>query len=151
MPDLTLTYETYIKTTPEQLWEALTNPGITVLYDFGSAVESTWQTGTRIVYRTEGGRGDIAVQGDLVEVDAPQKLVHTWEEAWDAESAKDEPSRVTYDIAALGEVCKLTVVHDRFAGRTKTYTMVAPAWPMILSGLKTVLETGAPLPLPTSG
>jgi uncharacterized protein YndB with AHSA1/START domain len=148
MTDLTLTYETYIKTTPEQLWDALTNPGLTVFYDFGSAVESTWQVGARIVYRVAGS-DDVAVQGDLVEVTAPERLVHTWEEAWNAESAQDDPTRVTYQIVPIGEVCKLTVVHDGFATVTKTYEMVSGGWPMILSGLKTLLETGDPLPLPS--
>jgi len=148
MAELTLTYDLYIKATAEQVWDALTDPALTVLYDFGSAVESTWQPGSRIMYRTNGGTGDVAVEGDLIEVNRPARLVHTWEEAWNADSAQDDPSRVTYQITAMGEVCRLTVVHDGFATATKTYQLVSGAWPMILSGLKTVLETGAPLPLP---
>jgi uncharacterized protein YndB with AHSA1/START domain len=149
--DLTLTYETYIRTSPDALWDALTNPALTVLYDFGAAVDSTWQVGARIVYRANGGTGEVAVEGDLVEVRPRERLVHTWEEAWNADSAQDLPSRVTYQITPLGEVCKLTVVHDGFATTTKTYELVSGAWPMLLAGLKTVLETGEALPLPAGG
>lgn len=151
MPDLKLTYETYIRTTPEGLWEALTRPELTVLYDFGSAVESDWQPGSPIVYRMSGGTGSVSVRGTLVDVQPPARLVHIWEEVWNPESAGDRPSRVTYAIEPMGEVCKLTVVHEEFGHESQTYRMVASAWPMILSGLKTVLETGQPLPLPIGG
>jgi uncharacterized protein YndB with AHSA1/START domain len=150
MSPLTLSYETYIKATPARLWDALVNPELTVLYDFGSAVESTWEVGSRIVYRMDGGTGGVAVQGDLVEVTPPQKLVHTWEETWNEESVQDQPSLVTYEIAHMGEVCKLTVTHDGFPAATKTYEMVRGAWPIILSSLKTLLETDAPLPVPAT-
>ena len=145
MSNLKLIYEVYMRTTPEQLWEALTNPKLTIHYDFGSAVESDWKLGSPIVYKTAGGKGSISVQGTVVEHEPQVKLVHTWEEAWNAESREDRPSRVTYAIQSMGTVCRLTVTHDDFASETQTYRMVTSAWPMIISGLKTLLETGEPL------
>ena len=149
MPDLKLTYETYIQATPEELWEALTRPALTVLYDLGSAVESDWQPGSPIVYRLSDGDDSVSVHGTLVEVRPPTRLVHTWGEVRSADSAEDHPSRVTYAIEAMGEVSKLTVVHEEFEHASRTCHMVAPAWPMVLSGLTTVIETGQPTSVAT--
>jgi hypothetical protein len=98
-----------------------------------------------ITFTTEG---ELLIDGVIVEVDRPRKLVHTFKELWNDEGKDDWPSRVTYEIEQLGDVCKLTVVHDDFDSETATYKAVKDGWNPILSGLKTLLETGTPLNIP---
>jgi uncharacterized protein YndB with AHSA1/START domain len=88
------------------------------------------------------------VDGKVIEADPPRRLVHTWRAAYSPDTAADRPSRVTWTIEPVGAICKLTVLHDDFDGETKTWKSTANGWPVVLSGLKTLLETGEPLPLP---
>jgi uncharacterized protein YndB with AHSA1/START domain/DNA-binding transcriptional ArsR family regulator len=139
-------YEVYIRTTPEQLWQAITDPDFTRRYFYGTAVESSWQPGATVVHRAEDG--SPVLEGKVLDVAPPQRLVTTFIGAHDPEQAKDRPSRVTWVIQPLGEVCKLTLTHDDFDGETATYRDVGSGWNPILSGLKTLLETGKPLAIP---
>jgi DNA-binding transcriptional ArsR family regulator/uncharacterized protein YndB with AHSA1/START domain len=140
-------YEVYIRSTPEKIWQALTDGTMTRQFFYGTTVESTFQAGAPLTYR--GSEGKVMVEGKVIEADPPRRLSQTWRAVYDPETAKERPSRVTWLIEPLGETCKLTVTHDDFDGETKTYHAVARGWNPVLSGLKTLLETGKPLVLPT--
>ena len=139
-------YEVYIRTTPDKLWQAITDPDFTCRYFYGSAVSSTWQPGSPVEHR--GQDGSLMIAGTVLEVDAPRRLVTTFSAAHDPEQLKERPSRVTWEIVQLGPTCKLTVTHDDFDGETATYKSVGPGWNQVLSSLKTLLETGEPLVIP---
>ena len=138
-------YQVFIRATPEQVWEAITRPEFTAKYFYGSRVETTAETGTPIRHYAPDGTtlwGDDAI----LESDPPRRLVHTWRSLYDPELAAEPPSRVTWEIEAIpGGVAKLTVVHDRLEASPRTAANVAGGWMFIISGLKTVLETGQPL------
>jgi uncharacterized protein YndB with AHSA1/START domain/DNA-binding transcriptional ArsR family regulator len=135
-------YEIFIRTTPERLWRAITDSADTRLYYFGSDVRSDWKTGSKLVYF----RGDeTQIDCKITEIDAANRLVHSFSAVWDPETAKDRPSRVTWEIERMGDACRLIVTHDDFDGETSTYREVEHGWPQILSGLKTLIETGKPL------
>jgi uncharacterized protein YndB with AHSA1/START domain/DNA-binding transcriptional ArsR family regulator len=138
-------YEIYIRTTPQKLWDAITNPDVTRQYFYGSAVKSDWKVGSPVEHL--GGDGKAMLEGKVLEIDPPRRLVTTFAAKFsaDAETRKDPPSRVTWEIEPRGEVCKLTLVHDDFESETATYKSVGPGWNPVLSGLKTLLETGKPL------
>jgi uncharacterized protein YndB with AHSA1/START domain/DNA-binding transcriptional ArsR family regulator len=138
-------YTTLIRTTAEALWNALTDPKMTPLYYYGFAVDHGGSPGSRFDYIAPGGEGVAGIKGEIVEMTPPKRLVTTFQGFWDPAMQADAPSRVTYEIEQLGAVCKLTVIHDEFAGETATYHGVGGGWPGILSGLKTLLETGQPL------
>jgi uncharacterized protein YndB with AHSA1/START domain len=134
----TQVYQLFIKATPEQIWEAITNPEFTQKYFFASRVE--FADGRR---RSFGPGGEVWGDEAIIEEDPPRKLVHEWRPLWDSELAAEETSRVTWVIGE-GEdgVSLLTVVHDQLEGAPKTAASVAGGWMRVLSGLKTVLETG---------
>ena len=133
-------FETYIRATPEAVWAALTDPALTKRYYHETAVESDWEAGSTVGYRMHDGR--IAVEGEIVEVDPPRRLVTTFTLSHAPEASAEAPSRVTWEIEPQADgVCKVTLVHDDFHGEA-TYAMVAQGWPPILAGLKTLLETG---------
>ncbi len=132
-------YEVYIRATPEQVWQALTDPELTKQYYYGNTVESDWTPGASLVYRNPDGTE--AIHCEVVEADAPKRLVHTFVFPGTDES----PSRCTWSIEPRGEATLLTLTHDDFDGETQTFRSVAHGWVSILSGLKTVLETGQPL------
>jgi DNA-binding transcriptional ArsR family regulator/uncharacterized protein YndB with AHSA1/START domain len=133
----------YIKTTPERLWEAITTSEFTTQYYYASAVESDWKQGSPYEYAIQG---QTAILGDVLEADPPRKLVCTFDARWDEEVAPDPPSRITWEIQDAGPgVCQLTVVHDGFEWANATFGQIGGGMPFILSGLKSLLETGAPL------
>ncbi|HEY2948599.1 MAG TPA: SRPBCC family protein [Micromonosporaceae bacterium] len=140
----TKVFQIFIRTTPDRVWEAITSPHHTAKYFFGSHVDSTFQPGAPIVYHT-ADRSRLDVDGEVLEVDPPRRLVTTWRSLWTPELAAEEPSRVSWEIETAGEgVCKLTLTHDRLDGAPKTAEQIE-GWSYILSGMKTLLETGAPL------
>jgi uncharacterized protein YndB with AHSA1/START domain/DNA-binding transcriptional ArsR family regulator len=134
-------YELFIRTTPERLWQALTDPAFTTRFFFGTAVRSSLRPGEPIDYSFPDG--SPAVTGEVVEADPPRRLVHTWTIRYDP-SLAHETSRVTWEIEPRGNACKLTATHE-LAGAPGTATSVRGGWPLVLSGLKTLLETGEPL------
>ena len=146
MTSLKHVYEIYIRTTPEKLWQAITDPGFTQKYFYGTRVESDWKPGSSIIHRRDDGT--VALEGKVLGIEPGRKLVTTFLSVHDPETKKDRPSRVTWEIAALGDVCKLTLTHDDFDGETKTYQTVGSGWNPVLSGLKTLIETGSPLVIP---
>jgi uncharacterized protein YndB with AHSA1/START domain len=153
----TQVYRVYIKATPEAIWEAITTPEWTERYGYRSPAEYDLRPGG--AYRglanegmKEYGAPDVVVDGEVVEVDAPRKLVQTWRFLWDAESMAEGFTRVTWEIEeGEGGVTTLTVTHD-LEGAPRMALQVAGAvpeagggWSFVLSDLKTLLETGSPL------
>ena len=135
-------YQLFIKATPEQIWEAIVNPDLTSKYFYGSRITITPEG--RVSTSPDGSEswGD----SEVLEWDPPRKLVHGWQSAYDPELASEATSRVTWEIEAQdGGMTKLTLVHDRLEGAPKTAESVAGGWMLVLSGLKTLLETGEPL------
>ena len=137
-------FETYIRATPEALWQALTNGEWTRRYFFKTAIESDFKAGS--TFRYLGSDGTTQVDGTVIEADKPRKLVLAWAFRYDPELLAEGPSQVTFEIEPHGSACRLTVVHE-FETGAKGYDHVAGGWPKILSGLKTVLETGDELEL----
>ena len=136
-------FTTIIQTSAENLWDALINPDKTQQYFFGLKVHSKWEKDAKIVYIKSDG--DNEIEGKILEVIPFKKLVHTF--CGDHKNAEGEPtpSRVTYEIEEMGNACKLTLIHDDFDDETEAYTSTAQGWPIIISSLKTLLETGKPL------
>ena len=141
-------YQVFIRTTADELWEAITNGDVTRQYYYGAAVESTWANGAPLAYKASGG--ETVIQGSVIEADRPRRLVHTFAAVWNPETADDKPSKVTWEIEPMGDVCRLTLTHDDFGGDTATSRNVHMGWNPILSGLKTLLETGKPLEIPAA-
>jgi uncharacterized protein YndB with AHSA1/START domain len=129
----TQVYSIFIKASPDDVWAAITKPEFTQKYFYGVPVSITSD-------RFDGGD---SAQGTVLEFEPPHKLVHTWTALYDPETAAEPESRVTWEIAPQdGGVSLLTVVHDRLDDSPKTAESVAGGWSYILSGLKSVLETG---------
>ena len=139
-------FEIYIKTTPERLWEAITDPAMRARYSFGVETRSDWTPGSSYTAGVPPAV-DIAA-GENLEVDPPRRLVQTFTALWSDEVRAAGASRVTWEIIPVGDSCRLTVVHDRLAPDANPE--LYGGWPMILSGLKTLLETGESLTTPGS-
>jgi uncharacterized protein YndB with AHSA1/START domain len=137
----TQVYQVFIKATPEAIWEAITKPEFTERFFYGVRMEVTPER--RRVWMTDEQWGD----DPILEWDPPRRLVHGWRSKWNEELAAEEPSRVTWEIEAQGDgTTLLTLVHDQLEGAPKTAASVAgPGWMRVVSGLKTLLETGEPL------
>ena len=132
----TQVYSVFIKATPEQVWDAITKPEFTEKYFYGVPVSVTPET-------FDGGQ---SAQGTVFEFEPGRKLVHGWRALYDEDTASEPESRVTWEIEPQdGGLTKLTVVHDQLEASPKTAESVAGGWSYILSGLKTLLETGEPL------
>jgi uncharacterized protein YndB with AHSA1/START domain/DNA-binding transcriptional ArsR family regulator len=139
-------FEIFIKTTPERLWEAITDRHMRPQYSFGLQVVSDWEPGSRYVLSHPQG-GEMA-RGENLEVDPPHRLVQTFTAVWSEEIEREGASRVTWEIEQVEDSCRLTVTHDRL--REDANGELYGGWPMILSGLKTLLETGEELTTPGS-
>jgi uncharacterized protein YndB with AHSA1/START domain len=135
----TQVYSVFILATPEQIWDAITKPEFTEQYFYGARIEN------------RGGRrftsiGEMEWDEEVLEAEPPTRLVHRFIAAYDPEMGAEDPSRVTWEIEPQeGGITKLTVVHDQLENAPKTAENVAGGWMYILSGLKTLLETGKPL------
>ncbi|WP_308202783.1 SRPBCC family protein [Crossiella sp. SN42] len=145
MSDLDFIYVTYIRTTPEQLWTALTNGEFTEQY-YGVHLVSDWQPGSLIHWRNDDGT--LGTSGETVlAADPPYLLSYTFKVGADyPDLHAEDASRVTFTLERDGETVKLTLTHDRFDPRGQVRESVSHGWPAILSGLKTLLETGERLP-----
>jgi DNA-binding transcriptional ArsR family regulator/uncharacterized protein YndB with AHSA1/START domain len=132
---------TYIRTTPNKLWDALTNPETTKQYYYGGQVQSDLKVGGNFSYLDP--TGEINLRGEVLEIDPPRKLVTTFNATWAEAGA--ESTRVMYEIEPMGEICKLTMTHFDYE---KSKAGVEQGWPVVLAGLKTWLETGKPLNIP---
>jgi uncharacterized protein YndB with AHSA1/START domain len=140
-------FEIYIKTTPERLWEAITDGELRRKYSFGVGVESDWTPGSRYAGVHPMAPGPIS-EGENLEVDPPHRLVQSFTALWSEDVKAEGTSRVTWEIEPVGDSCRLTVTHDQL--REGANGELYGGWPMILSGLKTLLETGELLTTPGS-
>jgi uncharacterized protein YndB with AHSA1/START domain len=141
-------YTTYIETTAEKLWHALTDSDFHARYWFGHHATSDWKVGSTYSFAKQG---KPSVEGKVLESDPPRRLAYTWVPC--SEDAKgdakrdargERPSRVTFDLEPRGTVIKLTVTHDDLD--EKTLRDISGGWPMVIASLKSLLETGHPLP-----
>ena len=140
-------FEIYIRTTPERLWEAITDPEIRSKYNFGSRIECDWVPGAALQMvhpHADGPLGD----GEVLELDPPRRLVHTMRALWSDDVRAEGTSRVIWEIEPVGDSCRLLLTHDQL--RDGANDQLFGGWPMILSGLKTWLETGSELTTPGS-
>ncbi len=138
MKNTTLVYATYIRTTPEKLWEAITKPEFTRQYWAGAANVSTWKKGSKWEHVFDGKPDPIAITGKVLESIPPKRLVLTWA---DPDDLGDE-SRVTFEIAAMEDTVCLTVTHDDLKSDSDMVRGVSWGWPRVLSSMKSFLETG---------
>jgi uncharacterized protein YndB with AHSA1/START domain len=140
-------FEIYIKTTPERLWEAITSSEMRRRYWFGVGVESDWTPGSR--YQGIHPMAPEAINaGENLEVEPPRRLVQSFNALWSDEAKAEGTSRVTWEIEPVGDSCRLTVTHDQL--RDGAPEELYGGWPQVLSGLKTLLETGESLTTPGS-
>jgi uncharacterized protein YndB with AHSA1/START domain len=141
-------YVTFIRTTPEKLWDALIKPEFTRQYWGGFTQESEWRAGAAWSAKSPGGR--VFDVGEIVEYDRPRKLVLTWAHQVDPDMKAEGPSRLTYTIEPAGEpkgvYVKLTLLHEMPRKDSKLIGAVSEGWPELMASLKTLLETGAALP-----
>jgi uncharacterized protein YndB with AHSA1/START domain len=144
--DTTAVFEIFIKTTPERLWEAITDPDLRARYSFGVRVDSDWSEGSTYTSSVPGVV-EIAT-GENLEVDPPRRLVQSFNALWSDDVKAQGTSRVTWEIEQVADSCRLTVIHDQL--RPDAHGELYGGWPMILSGLKTLLETGEDLTTPGS-
>jgi uncharacterized protein YndB with AHSA1/START domain len=135
-------YVTYIRTTREKLWQALTEPAFTRLYWFGTWQDSQWQPGSSWKLMIPDGR--VGDSGEVLEVDPPRRLVLSWRNEF-TELRGEGYSRATFELEQQGESVKLTVVHEIDKTGSKFIEAVSSGWPHILASLKSLLETGEPL------
>jgi uncharacterized protein YndB with AHSA1/START domain len=140
-------FEIYIKTTPERLWQAITDPEIRAKYNFGARQTSDWTVGSHYEMGAPGAPTPLG-EGENLVVDPPRKLVQTMRALWGEDVKAEGTSRVTWEIEPVGDSCRLVVTHDQM--RDGANDQIYGGWPMILSGLKTWLETGELLTTPGS-
>ncbi|HTX32835.1 MAG TPA: SRPBCC family protein [Solirubrobacteraceae bacterium] len=139
-------YQLFIKASPEQIWEAITSPEFTTKYLHGCYIESTFEPGAPYKgYSTD--RSQEWIDGEVLEADPPRRLQHSWRALYDPGTAAEPPSRVTWEIDPQRDgTCLLTVIHDQLEDSPKTAESVSgTGWTTVISGLKTLLETGEPL------
>lgn len=148
MTDSDFVYVIYIATTPEKLWQAITDGDFTEKYFFGRKVQSEWNEGSEVIYLREND--ELDVYGKVLKSEPPHLLSFTWFHA-DEQPQREKPSRVTFEITPLGETVKLTLKHEDVAEGdivedNGTFFGLNNGWPAILSNLKSLLETGNTLP-----
>ncbi|WP_250126724.1 SRPBCC family protein [Chroococcidiopsis sp. CCMEE 29] len=131
-------YVTYIATTPEQLWDALTSEEFTQKYWGGRRIQSDWQVGSPVKPVKENGDSDW--EGEVLESDPPHRLSYTFQSPG---SNEEQPSRVVFDLQPNGSTVKLTLTHTDLDAQG--FMTVSQGWSAILSSLKSMLETGEPL------
>jgi uncharacterized protein YndB with AHSA1/START domain/DNA-binding transcriptional ArsR family regulator len=138
-------FEIYIKTTPARLWKAITDTEMRRRYNFGAVVTSDWTPSSR--YEGVGG-GNLIFEGENLEVDPPRRLVQSFRALWGEDVKSEGTSQVTWEIETVGDSCLLKVTHDQL--REDANAQLYGGWPMVLSGIKTLLETGEMLTTPGS-
>ncbi len=144
MSKASFVYVSYIRTTPEKLWEALVNPEFNRQYWFGAHQESEWTKGAE--WKLVFADGRVADAGEVVEVDPPRRLVLKWRNEFRPEVKADGFTSCTFEIERDGELVKLTVTHEAATAAHKLIDAVSKGWPLVLSSLKSLLETGEALP-----
>ena len=137
-------YVTIIKADMEQVWDALTLPEFTERYWHNSTVESDWKEGSKITFTNDDKDGvrSVGVVGEIIECQRPSRLSYSWSFPRMPDVCDEAPSVVTFELESVGEATKLTVTHDRFEEGGKMRGYISEGWPIVLSNLKTLLETG---------
>ena len=135
-------YVTYIETTPEKLWEALTSSEFTRRYWFNTEVRSDWKVGSPIALVMDGKTTDV---GEILEADRPRRLSYTFKHVLDEELKKEPASKVVFTLEPHGKVVKLTLTHEGFIEGGKMLDGISKGWPAILASLKSLLESGTAL------
>jgi uncharacterized protein YndB with AHSA1/START domain len=143
MAESRFVYVTYIRTTPEKLWRALTDPEFTRQYWCETVHESEWKPGSSWRILIPDGR--VADRGEIVEIEPQRRLVLTWRNEFKPEFRAEGYSQLTYELEPMEDSVKLTVIHEIDKPRSKLIDAVSNGWPHILSSLKSLLETGEPL------
>jgi len=138
-------YVTYIRTTPDKLWRALTEPEFTRQYWMATTHESEWKPGAswKIIFAD----GRMADSGEIVEIEPQRRMVLKWRHEIIPDLTAEGYSRMTYELEQQGEAVKLTLLHEMDRPNSKFIKAVSTGWPMILSSLKSLLETGVALDL----
>jgi uncharacterized protein YndB with AHSA1/START domain len=139
-PGTTFVYVTFIRTTPDKLWTALTDPDFTKQYWFGMHQESDWKSGAS--WRLVFSDGRVADAGEIVEIDPPRRLVLKWRNEFKPELKAEGYSRCTMELEPMADAVKLTITHAIDRPESKFIGAVSGGWPRILSNLKSLLETG---------
>lgn len=133
-------YVTIVRTTPEKLWEALTDPQFIRQYWYGANVECTWKKGAPWKMAFQDGK--LADAGEIVEIDAPRRVVIRWHNEWNPELKAEGPSLCTIELVPLDDAVKLTITHELERPDSKFITALSGGWPYVLANLKSLLETG---------
>jgi uncharacterized protein YndB with AHSA1/START domain len=136
-------YVTYIRTTPEKLWNALIQPEFTRKYWAETWQESTWKAGAPWRIMIPDGR--VADSGEILEIEPRRRIVISWRNEFMPELRAEGPSRLTYQLEEEGKSVKLTVIHEMDKTGSKLIQSVSTGWPHILASLKSLLETGESL------
>jgi uncharacterized protein YndB with AHSA1/START domain len=135
-------YVSYIKTTPDELWRALTSPEFTRQYWMDNRVDSDWKIGSTVKFTSADGK--LTISGKVLASERPKLLSYTWSLQLSEETKLEKPSRVVFQIERYEpnpQLVKLTVTHDDFPVNSKVFPGISTGWPLVLSGLKTLLET----------
>jgi uncharacterized protein YndB with AHSA1/START domain len=144
-------YAVFIRATPQQVWDGITKPEFIAQYFYGSKTETSGKAGARIRSFAPDGK-TVWRDDEIIESDPPRRLVYSWRSLYDEKLAKEPRSRVTWEIESQPDgVTKLTVTHDQLDSSPRTAANVSGGWIFIISGLKTLLETGQPLSPRSSG
>ena len=145
MDDSKFVYVTYISTTPEKLWDALIDPGITAKY-WQHVNLSDWKPGSKWEHRSADKERALHLVGKVIEFSPPKHLILAW--AFPADEAHDEKhSRAAIDIEPYRDIVRLTITHDHLEFDSDMLEGITAGWPKVISSLKTLLETGQPLPV----
>jgi uncharacterized protein YndB with AHSA1/START domain len=138
-------YITYIETTPEKLFQALTDSAFTKRYWFGTELRTDWRIGSPVEVVMDG---QVTDTGKILEFDPPKRISYSFHHEANEVLRKEKPSRATFELEPYGTLTKLTLIHDEFADDSLMLGAIAKGWPAILAGLKSLLETGKPLAIP---
>jgi uncharacterized protein YndB with AHSA1/START domain len=140
-------YTTYIETTPDKLWAALTGSEFSRQYWFGTELRTDWTIGSPFALVMNGTPTDV---GEILEFDPPRRLSYTFSHVLQDELRNEKPTKVVFAIEPHGKLVKLTLTHEGFADAGELLDGISKGWPAILSSLKSLLETGTALAIPTS-
>jgi uncharacterized protein YndB with AHSA1/START domain len=140
-------YVTYIETTPEKLWEALTSSEFSKRYWFGTELKTDWKIGSPFALVMNGTTTDV---GEVLEFAPPRRLSYTFHHVLSEEGRKERPTRVVFNIEPHRKLVKLTLTHEDFEDGSKLLGGISKGWPAILSSLKSMLESGTALAIPPS-
>jgi len=140
-------YVTYIETTPEKLWEALTSSEFSKRYWFNTELKSDWKVGSPFALVMNGTTTDV---GEILQADRPRRLSYTFHHVLSEAARKERPTKVTFNLEPHGKLVKLTLTHEDFEEGSVILDGISKGWPAILSSLKSLLESGTTLAIPPS-